>query len=300
MTICPWNSGDNNSSPTTLLPELADLVVVYLQRDFTRCASGFDKKWRRQASRISLTCHRWSLALRPLLFRELTLKQRSDIPFLSGMLCSLASIWLREYIRVINFDFSSNQKNRFQLSPPAWKGIPALLPDAKVLNIWSLGEKFTFTRHEGIFFRRFLTIRYLHLRGCRFPSFSSLLRSLGNIPLLEFVDMQDVKWNSDESDTLVEPPRYLASFSNLRYFISDDSCTDNRSPAWIFAGACAHYEFGWRPGQNTPIPQIVLTIIGLVNLFWTKNDYVVFAGEHIDEGESHFVSRCATNPSKPT
>lgn len=106
----------------------------------------------------------------------------------------------------------------------------------------------------------------------RFPSFSSLLRVIGSMEMLETAKLYFVDWPTDEStEGGLQPPSCRASFQRIRYLDAFE-CTDNRAFIWMYAGASLGYKYCLRLGENERVPQDVEAIAQLVYGLFSKVD----------------------------
>ena len=191
---------------------------------------------RRRISRLSRISKLWSKVLRPFLFRHLRLRSTSDIHFLSSILHSTTSQWLRPHITALYLHcVSATWPDELRLSPPLWRVLFPLLPSLtrlRVNNELVSGGILVPPRHRPIF-QSVKGLQYLELDGLRFSSFSSFLRLLKGMHALKVAELWDVRWPLTDSSRAVPDDPTFSDFQELRILTTShwDSCIDL---AWPF------------------------------------------------------------------
>ena len=272
------------------LPELVDMIFSYIHLDSQHYgdssddAECSDDDIKREASRLSLTCRRWSLALRPRLFHTLRLRDRSDLPFLLSIVRSPLSGWLAYHVVCIIFDLSYTDADRLRMSPFIWRTLCESLPVARTLMF---GRTHSSTDDKDSLFpwrdRPFLSalpnIQNLFIENLRFVSLSSMLRLLGSIPSLATVVLFDVRWKGAlESEEGVVSPNCPIKLPRLDVFFLQN-CTDSRSSVWAFLQACSLVRLAHRGrvGIVPLIPASATVITALMDIFFEHDDDLVVA-----------------------
>lgn len=256
--------------------------------------------FKREVSRLSLACRRWSQALRPFLFRQLVLHTRSDVPFLLSIARSPLSSWLADYITTIQLVIAHNVPDHIQLSSWACRAICESAPALKSISIdgedESSGVGETKKKNalipcqQRVFLRTLVTVRFLILSDIRVPSFSSLLRLL-NYASVEKLSLSDVSWGCSESAGLLHPHAYSTTTSKLK-IIASTRCTDNHSPVWLFALASTRWNLPRRrPDQTYSSPLTTRIVMEILNIFLPNDpDGLIVVMKHCDsDGKLHFA-----------
>ena len=260
------------------------MVLSHLQRDYYERSGllhGDDDptKFKSEVSRLSLTCKRWSLVLRPYLFRIIRLQKRDDLRFLLTMVKSSLSGWLADDLLIVKIMVKGAAQPR--LSSSFWKDLRENLPAVKTLQF--AGESAVhdtlFPWRERISLGILTHIQAIVIKDFHFPSLSSLFRLLNSLPSLSLALLFHVKWPNRSHEFQIAPPRCLMSTSNAKTLLSSD-CTDNRLFTWFFAGMSTRWVF---PAQERRLdqfeglsmPPAVSTIIGLVDKFFDEDDGIL-------------------------
>lgn len=226
------------------LPELLLLIfeqlIHNLRDDLESNISPFQRREiRTTILRTSLTCVDWSRILRPILFDRLVLHTPYDIHFLSQMLSSPISGWLVDAVVELTFfaNNASDPTSGLVVSSPIWKRLLRTTRSLQSIGFESHTGKLPFSWIGRPFLRNVGYVRELRLDNVLFPSFSSLLRVIGSMEMLETVKLYFVDWPIDESaEEGPQPPSCHASFQRIRYLDAFE-CTDNRAFTWMYAGA---------------------------------------------------------------
>lgn len=258
-------------------PALLDMTLNHLAQD---CSE------KKSLSRVSLTCRRWSRKLRPLLFKQLNLESTSDIHFLTAVLSSAASAWLASYIFRIALRSPPNIPNSFRLAPPAWKRLFQLLPNLNFLHLvvrYNTSDR-SFPWKERPFLHNLPTLRRLKLDNFRFPSVSSVVRLLGDMPFLEGATLKGIEWGG--SADLEHPPTHVPLLDHIQ-FLALNGCTDGAILSWVFAATSVRHLLRRRGDQNvTPVPTDVLTMVHLVHTFCAgSNPHIVYQNQKNNDGK---------------
>ena len=242
-----------------------------------------EKDFKTVISRFSLTCKRWSLTLRPYLFRRIALKAREDFPFLLSIVRSPLSGWLAGCLACIEIIVAKMGPHRPRFSSTFWRDLRENFPATKTL--WFEGEH---GKHpaalwrERISLRTFTHIQTVYIGHIYFPSYSSLLRLLNSFSSLERVLIALVEWGTDGSEVRgLSQTASLPVFSNVR-FLACERCTDNRCLAWTYSLACARLR---RLDQAHSIPPTARTVMGLVDKAFEDDSTLTMVKVHDTPGE---------------
>ena len=252
-------------------------------------------------SSLVLVCRRWAYILRPLIFRRLILWTMADVAFLTEMLQSPVSGWLRECVVTIMLE------DRTEADPPLFAG-PAWLPlldETPALKALCLGIRLTTRTYQpAVWDARALrehsvtrTLRHLALSNVQFHSLGDLCSLVSSFDSLRGLYLERALWNIPEMDPACKDenkllgilmPRCKAGFPGLE-MVCVEQCTETRAFAWLLAAASLRYEYTMEGGDAADIPGDLLSIVKMVFLIFDTTDWNIVARRVLDEkGTSTF------------
>lgn len=264
--------------------EIKELIIDKLQPDRRTSKSVLD-------SILSLVCWSWSWKFRPRLYELLKLHSIDDCRTLATILRSPTSRWLRNHVYIIELQPVCLPHSR------AWVPLLQQLPFLHKITAASISGRDGVQPH--LFMRcahiksAWRSLRALTLESIRFPSFSSLLRTLGDMPFLEDISLCAVTWSNFISTTIHTTP-CNAAFSHIRQ-LDVRFCTDNLAiPSYIFAAASTRYRYVRRATSPTgaqPLPNSVSMVLAFFRAISVSGpvDGCTFSRAMEHTGEEHFV-----------
>lgn len=230
-----------------------DLVVDHILLE-SRAQDIFREPYKHTASRISLTCRRWTYTLRPVVFRRIILWSPKDVAFLLALLRSPISKWLAGQIKAVMLDIrvpAGKNQHAVPLSVDLimWRELVSLTMSLKALcfSCSLLSTQPFFPHTHRLALKTIRTLKHLALTNVRFHSLSALIGLIGSFEELQGVYLDEVRWKatSEESISSLKAPRCKAIFKNL-WLACWDNCTDSRAVAWIFLAKSLNYEYSFR------------------------------------------------------
>ncbi|EKM53363.1 uncharacterized protein PHACADRAFT_197797 [Phanerochaete carnosa HHB-10118-sp] len=253
-------------------------LPLELYRDIRDLAADFDDKTI--VSKFSLVSQAWSQQCRPRLFGTLRINGEEDCRILYDIVRSPLSGWLAYHVGTLYFD------NSWFPGHPFWMILARLLPACHTIHQLVYDPRdiaFRCLSRSAYTKTSIRNITSLALYHCKLPSFSALLRVLGDITYLEVVNLHQVSWpgaplmaisttNNVCSGSLISTERTWLKFSYVRSVEMRD-CTNNTAvPTWLLAAASTRHSFTRRRTAGPAVPAETWTTIKFIETFMGDDD----------------------------
>ncbi|KAJ3531933.1 hypothetical protein NM688_g7498 [Phlebia brevispora] len=193
--------------------ELFDNVIrhLYLRHSGVRAS-------KRELGQISLVCRRWAKLIRPKIFEQLELRNRDDADTLLSFVRCPTSV-ISGYIKSLTLKLSVNLYpyapwihtvcflilHRLPTKPDIELTVEGPLPSNKAMTGVHDMVPPTYPHCSS-------GITYLGLCDVQFKSFVDIMRTIGDMPNLQQVNLSKVTWNHSQDEEFRPPPARRARF----------------------------------------------------------------------------------------
>ncbi|GJE91674.1 hypothetical protein PsYK624_078240 [Phanerochaete sordida] len=209
-------------------------------------------------SRLCLVSKAWCRRFRAPIFSHLELKTVEDCQMLYRIIQSPLSAWLSAHVSALTIHITCFPH------PTLWIPLLRLLPACRTIDASTYVPHLPLRRmtHSSDVKSALQNITTLKLFHCHFFSFSVLVRVLGDITLLEAIDLSEVTWSGHFPLAAADAHDICSGgFSHLRW-VDVASCTNNMAvAAWTLSAASTRHTFTRGRSDDQVFPAVTWAII---------------------------------------